>query len=241
MDPLNPPPATRPKISHESLTAIVYGRPPADDRSGGLVRWQSELTALGRPTELLVVSEGDVGVALRAMVPAAKYPLVFLAPQTGSPAELKFFLKAIDAVDVVVGCRNEPRSIAVKALGWWYRVLMTVVLGVDLVPPVAWPGWPAWRRSLGYWLLFGLRFHDAESGVQLWRREALQQLPVQSDGGFAFVELLAKANVHGALMDEVAIGRASGSAATWVGGDLRRVIRKPIVAGVPVSDVTSVA
>jgi hypothetical protein len=62
------------------------------------------------------------------------------------------------------------------------------------------PGWLGWRRHLGGLLvrwLFGVRYRDAASPFRLLRRETLARFPLQSDGPFVHVEIVAKANFLG--------------------------------------------
>src|ERR1019366_6536022 len=52
-------------------------------------------------------------------------------------------------------------------------------------------GWG--RRWVARWF-FGLRVNDPECPFQLARREIFQHIPLQSQGSFAQIEMLAKAN-----------------------------------------------
>jgi hypothetical protein len=78
------------------------------------------------------------------------------------------------------------------------------------------------------------------SAFKLFRKDALDRIPIQSDGDFVFAELLAKANFMGMLIAEVPIGKLGGTfkgvietrAASQV-ADRRRVFRSPKFAGEP--------
>ena len=65
-------------------------------------------------------------------------------------------------------------------------------------------GWACGDISAGCWsrVLFGLRHHDVACPFRLMRRDILARIPIQSNGPFAHVELLAKANFLGCLMGE---------------------------------------
>ena len=75
-------------------------------------------------------------------------------------------------------------------------------------PPL--PGWLGWKRHLGRLivrLLFGVRTQDATCPFRLVRRSVFARMPLQSDGVFAHVEMLAKANFLGCLLgEEVPLG-----------------------------------
>ena len=75
-------------------------------------------------------------------------------------------------------------------------------------PPL--PGWLGWQRHLGQWVarrLFGVPYHDMTCPFRLARRAIFGRIPLQSDGAFAHVEILAKANFIGCLLgEEVPLG-----------------------------------
>jgi hypothetical protein len=60
------------------------------------------------------------------------------------------------------------------------------------------------RRWLARWL-FGVRVRDPECLFTLCRRSIFARIPVQSDGDFAPIEILAKANFLGAWLSEVPV------------------------------------
>lgn len=151
---------------------------------------------------------GGVGAALRRALAAAQHPLLATATadQQFQPADLNRLLEVINHVDLVTGFRVGPR------VPWWlrgihtlYRWLVKFSFGIPLEPLPAWLGWQAQRHlSLGKWL-FGVRMHDPECAFRLYRRAMFQRLPLQSDGPFAQLEILAKANFLGCLMAEVPV------------------------------------
>lgn len=148
------------------------------------------------------------GASLRTGLAAAKHPLLFYtACHSRFQAEdLKRLLDEIDAVDLVSGCRQG--SVApgwVHVLGVLYRWLIWLLFGVYAEPLPVWPGWR------GYWihrlvrLFFGVRIVDVGSECKLFRRAIFTRIPLQSDGPFVHVEILAKANFLGRLMAEVPV------------------------------------
>lgn len=111
--------------------------------------------------------------------------------------------RQIDHVHLLSGYRAGVRvPLPWRVVGWLWRVICVVLFSYW---PQPLPGWLGWRRHLG-WLLvrifFGLRMHDVSCPFRLMRRDILARMPVQSNGSFAHVELLAKANFLSCLMGE---------------------------------------
>jgi glycosyltransferase involved in cell wall biosynthesis len=184
-------------------------------------------------------SRRGFGAALRAALAAAKHPLFFYTAchPRYQTEDLKCLLDAIDPVDLVSGCRQG--SVApgwLRLLGVLYRWLIWLLFGVYEEPLTTWPGWR------GYWiyrlvrLLFGVRIVDASSEFKLFRRAMFARIPLQSDGPFVHVEILAKANFLGKLMAEEPISNQPGPAGATdahplidrqVLAEARRVFRNP--------------
>src|SRR5207247_2116077 len=85
-------------------------------------------------------------------------------------------------------------------------------------------------------LFFGVRIVDVGSEFKLFRRAVFTRIPLQSDGPFVHVEILAKANFLGRLMAEVPISYRPDPAGTTAAQPLidrqvlaeaRRVFRDP--------------
>jgi len=98
------------------------------------------------------------------------------------------------------------------------------------------PGWLGCRRHLGAVLVrafFGVRLRDAACPFKLMRREVLARAPIQSDGDFAHVELLAKINFAVCWGDEVplpikpSVGPLPRGWLRQVLRDARRVFSRP--------------
>jgi glycosyltransferase involved in cell wall biosynthesis len=148
------------------------------------------------------------GATLRTGIAAAQHPLLAYATcdRQYRPADLKLFLEQIDKVDLVAGCRRwSPVPWSWRLLGKFWRTLARVFLGVSLEPLPSWLGDRGQaKRWLARWF-FGVRIHDVECGFRMARRSIFARMPIQSNGPFAQVEILAKANFMGCLMTEVPV------------------------------------
>ncbi|HYT88239.1 MAG TPA: glycosyltransferase family 2 protein [Gemmataceae bacterium] len=149
-----------------------------------------------------------LGAALRTGIEAASHPLLFytICDRQYRPEDLKVLLAAIDRVDLVTGCRaGRPTPGWAHALGTTYRLFVRVLFGLQLEPSRCWLGASGWlRRRVARWI-FGVRVDDPECAFRLFRRSILQRFPIQTDGDFAQVEILAKANFVGCLIDQVPV------------------------------------
>jgi len=149
-----------------------------------------------------------IGAALRLALPAFKHPLLCCSTcdQQLRPEDLQLLLKEIDKVHIVTGYRLGPKVPGgLRIVGWLYRLGVRVLLGAPLDPLPTWLGWQGqWDRLLAR-VIFGLRFTDVACCFRLFRREVFTRIPLQSDGEFVHVEILAKANFLGHLMNEVPV------------------------------------
>jgi glycosyltransferase involved in cell wall biosynthesis len=183
------------------------------------------------------------GAALRTALAVARHPLLAYAPcdpryppeyvqrlLTKRTAPNKPDLE-IDHVHLMSGYRAGRRvPLALRALGALARVVSRVVFSHA---PAPLPGWLGWRRHLGGLLvrwLFGVRYRDAASPFRLLRREILARIPLQSDGPFVHVEIVAKANFLGHIFgEELPLhGVSPDPRATPVGGSAREVLREAV-------------
>ncbi len=148
------------------------------------------------------------GAALRSGLAAAKHPLLAYCTcdRQYQPGELKRFLEMIDKVDLVTGYRQWlPVPRLLKVLGTVWRGLVRVLFGIPLEPLPCWLGDRGQqKRWLARWF-FGVRVHDVECAFRLFRRSVFTRIPIQSNGPFAQVEILAKANFTGCWMAEVPV------------------------------------
>lgn len=148
------------------------------------------------------------GAALRTGIAEAQHPLLCYctADNEYEPADFHKMLAQIDSVDVVNGCRQwRPIPFWFRIVQWLFRVVLRVVFGIPKEPLPTWLGIKGFRRRrLARWV-FGVLLHDPECAYRLFRREILARVPIQSDGTFAHIEILAKANFLGGLLTEVLI------------------------------------
>lgn len=148
------------------------------------------------------------GAALRVGIAAAQYPLLAYAPcdRQYQPDDLRRLLAEIDKVHVVSGFRDYlPMPGVLKWLGRVYRGVARWIFAVPLEPSLGWLGWHELFRRCLLRLTFGIRLQDIGSTFRLFRRSIFARIPIQSDGSFAHVEILAKANFLGQVMTEAPV------------------------------------
>jgi hypothetical protein len=136
---------------------------------------------------------------------AASHPLLFYTTcdRQYQPADLHRLLPLIDHAHLVSGFRLcAPVPLGLRWLGAVYRGVVRVLIGQALEPLPGWLGWREQARRLLARLFFGVRLHDVDCAYRIFRRSIFDRIPIQSDGSFAQVELLAKANFLGCLMSE---------------------------------------
>jgi glycosyltransferase involved in cell wall biosynthesis len=155
------------------------------------------------------------GAALRTALSAAHHPLFFytLADPHYQPADLGKLLRKrpdpqkpdleIDHVHLLPAARcGSAMPWPGRILGLSWRIVCRIVFSHA---PERWPGWLGWKRHAAALLariLFGIRYRDVACPFRLLRRDIFSRLPLQSDGVFVHVELLAKANYLGLMMGE---------------------------------------
>jgi glycosyltransferase involved in cell wall biosynthesis len=183
------------------------------------------------------------GAALRTALAVARHPLLAYAPcdPRYPPEYIQRLLTKrtnpdkpdleIDHVHLMSGFRAGRRvPLALRALGALARVVSRVVF---IHAPAPLPGWLGWRRHLGGLLvrwLFGVRYRDVASPFRLLRRDILARIPLQSDGPFVHVEVVAKANFLGHVFgDELPLeGVSPGPRSPPVGGGAREVLTEAL-------------
>jgi glycosyltransferase involved in cell wall biosynthesis len=202
-----------------------------DDGSTDATGAMAQSLAAGQP-RLRVLSHDTPhgpGAALRTGLAAARFPLLLQAPADSQyqPENLKRFLDKIDLVHLVTGYRvSGPVPFWLRWLGRLYRGLVRAVCGQPLEPLPGWLGWSGHSRRLVARALFGVRTQDVDCDFRLFRRSIFARIPIQSDGSFAQLEVLAKANFLGCLMTEEPIPHRPGPSPP--AGD-RRLYRKEML------------
>jgi glycosyltransferase involved in cell wall biosynthesis len=217
-----------PAIQSESISAILPTFNDHANLQSSLETWVSVLNSLSRDYEILLVDDASTdhslelaqnlaeknpqirllrhesregfGACLRTGLAAAHNPLLFISTCDGryNPADLNRFLQWIDKVHLVAGHRmiaskRFKRSRPETFFHWIIRII------------------------------FALRLKDPECWFLLARRSIFERIPIQSNGPFAFTELLAKANFLGCLMSEVLVSYhpMSDADAKWSNTNLR--------------------
>ena len=153
-----------------------------------------------------------VGGAVRTALAAAKQPLFFytLCDPRYRPDDLPRLLAVIDPVHLVGGYRaGRPVPVFWRTVGMLTRVLCRIVFGAAPTPLPGWLGVNGHAAWLLARVLFAVRNRDVLCPYRLVRREIFARIPLQSDGPFVHVEVLAKANFLGCILaEDVPLGDA---------------------------------
>jgi glycosyltransferase involved in cell wall biosynthesis len=259
------PSPDRPKVSKEPVSVLIPFHNQATGLETIVDGWQRALGRLGGPYELAIIDDGSTdgsaaiagrlaarhvevrvfthesrrgyGACVKTGLSEVQFPLVLLTSCDFPymPGDIAKLLDVIDTVDLVTGCRKNAVPHWLRRWDATYHFFLRIIFGVHLDPRPGWMGWAAWWQSVKYRMLFGIRTWDPTCAFVLYRRLVLERIPIQSDGDFSRVELLAKANFLGCLLAEVAIGRLSGnfkgSPEPPFGSDLRdamTLFRRPL-------------
>jgi hypothetical protein len=89
-----------------------------------------------------------------------------------------------------------------RATGLLSRFLCRVILSDAPAPLPGWLGWRGHAATLLARVCFGVRNRDVLCPYRLLRREIFARIPLQSNGPFVHVEILAKANFLGCILSE---------------------------------------
>jgi glycosyltransferase involved in cell wall biosynthesis len=189
-----------------------------DDGSPDGTAEKAEQLAARRPDVRLLRHETrrGYGACLRTALAESRHPLVFYTaldyPYT--PSDLGKLLERIGREEVVngrvfrvlvvSGCRTgRPVPGFWRAVGWVYRAFMLFALGNPVAPVPSWLGFREHLRGWIAWLVFGNPLEDVDSSYKLFKREVFDRFPIQSDGDFVHVEVIAKATFTTCMMDEI--------------------------------------
>jgi len=212
-----------------------------DDASNDDTRLRAE-ALVGRIPRLCVLQNPvrlGLGGALRTGIAVAQYPLLFYTTcdKQYHPDDLRRMVKEIerpvtegDKIDLIVGYRVGEAIPAwlvwLDAVKWLF---VRVFFGMSLEKRDCWLGWTGYARRWAARWLFGLRVRDPECLFCLFRREFFKRIPIQTDGDFAAIEILAKANFLGCMMVEAPVTCLPGRAQRYpTGWDPPRRLRREI-------------
>jgi hypothetical protein len=209
----------------EALLLVEAGSPAATE---------AEALRVGQPSLHVIhhVAPSGEGPRLQTGVWLAQHPLIFVVPCDGQfqPTDLALWFAAIDKVHLVAGYRVPGK------VPWWVRawdlckrLTQRVLLGAAGERCDSWLGWRAYGRGIRAWIQFGTKVRDPECAFRLYRREVFRRIPIQSQGAFAAVEIVAKANHLGRWMTEVPIAWTPAAEVIDAGyhADRRAVFRDP--------------
>lgn len=154
------------------------------------------------------------GACYREGLNATSYPLVLMTScEYGYvPNDIKKMLDRIaesdpetgKPLDIVSGYRvDRPMPLAWGWLGLGWRTTLRLALGLPIDPLPGYLGFSSHLYAHQMRWLFGVRIVDLLSDFKLYRKAIFTHFPIQSDSDFVHVEILAKANFLGCLMDEL--------------------------------------
>lgn len=154
------------------------------------------------------------GACLRTGLAEATQPLFFYtgADAQYTPSDIRPMLERVELRDEIFGKQPDlisgaragrPRPAAVVWLSGAWKLFWRVFAGLPMNDAPPWYGWGAWwYRTRAGWT-FGVPLADVNSAFKLYRTAFLKRFPIQSDGDFVHVELVAKATFLTSIMDEV--------------------------------------
>jgi glycosyltransferase involved in cell wall biosynthesis len=174
-------------------------------------------------------SRKGFGACLRTALPETRHQLFFYTaldyPYT--PADLEKLLVRIAQkdeflnrpLDAVSGCRTgRPVPAGWRALGAIVRGFARIALGLPMDPLPGWLGFREHFRSWVAWVVYADPLTDPNSAFKLFRKSLFDKFPIQSDGEFVHVELIAKATFVTSLIDELPLTpKPDPNPPTWWG------------------------
>ncbi|VTR96965.1 Glycosyltransferases OS=Pelotomaculum thermopropionicum (strain DSM 13744 / JCM 10971 / SI) GN=WcaA PE=4 SV=1: Glycos_transf_2 [Gemmata massiliana] len=154
------------------------------------------------------------GACLRTALAETTQPLFMYAgiDNQYTPNDIRSMLERIELRDEIFGKQpdlisgfraGQPRPALVKGSSFLWKLFWRVFAGLPIVDSPPWYGWGQWwYKNRASWV-FGVPLADVNSEFKLYRTAFLKRVPIQSDGDFVHVELVAKATFLTSIMDEV--------------------------------------
>ena len=246
--------ATVLSVVEDKTVAHASGSEGADTRSiaeiadGTIAKAEAAGTKARNVRALKLDVPTGFGACLRVALPEVQHPLLATsaADYPYTPADLAKLLTRMDLEtefpgattnasvmrkpDIVGGCRT---GVAVPALwknvGRLYRGFCRLALGLPLDPLPGWYGLGDHVRSWFVWIVYGVPLEDPTSAFKVYRTNFLRRFPIQSDGDFVQIELVAKSTFLTCILDEMPLSSKSAAIprATWNLADRKRVFGNP--------------
>lgn len=192
-------------MASSPLSVLLTVADAASETANILGEWVTFLNGLDRDYELLLASE-RAGIATESL--AAPYARVRALPapeREGFGAALRQGLReARQPLLLYTTCDQQYKPDALKQLLRWIDQV-DLVAGERAFPPGRKRSWDDVTHRWLARLVFGIRLKDVGCRFLLARRSIFGRIPIQSDGPFAHLEVLAKANFLGCLMTEVPV------------------------------------
>ena len=220
-----------------------------DGSTDGTFAKAEAAAARGRNTRVLKLGTATgFGACLRLALPEVQHPLLATcaADYPYTPVDLAKLLARMDLEtefpdpatdlfvmrkpDIVNGCRTGVVVPAFwKNLGRLYRGFCRFALGLPLDPVPSWYGLREHLRSWGAWIVYGVPLEDPTSAFKVYRKAFLDRFPIQSDGDFVQIELVAKSTFLTCILDEVPLTPKTAPIphAVWDRADRKKVFGKP--------------
>jgi hypothetical protein len=186
------------------------------------------------------------GACLRTAVAEARHPLLFYTspnyPYT--PSDVRRLLERIEVrdelfgkqPDLISGCRTGPQAPGVvRWVGRAWRLFWRVAVGMQLQPSPTWLGLREYLYGSFVGWVFGVPLADVNSAFKLYRTAFLKRIPIQSDGDFVHVELVAKATFLTCIMDEIPLTPKPDPVPPSVWSDMWKVFTNPEFGTPPVT------
>lgn len=154
------------------------------------------------------------GACLRTALAETTHPLFMYAGLDNqyTPGDIRPMLERIELRDEIFGKQPDlisgfragrPRPTLVKWVSGAWKLFWRVFAGLPIVDSPPWYGWGEWWYKTRAGWVFGVPLADVNSAFKLYRTAFLKRVPIQSDGDFVHVELVAKATFLTSIMDEI--------------------------------------
>ena len=246
---MDEPPARTP-IRNSPVTIVLLAAEPVSNPEPYISGWRRFVDQAATGSQLIVIDDDPastfadarcrvvrhtqklgLGGCLQSGLWLAETPLLLVAELDSGyePSEARTLFEQIDHADLVAASRRSgPVPAIIRGIDLARGILSRLFLGYMPEARTAWPGWAGSGRRWFARHLFGVPLADPEGRMFLARREAVRDVPAQSRGRFAWVEMLAKLNHMECLLAEATIPwKARPEKASDFWRDASRLFRDP--------------